>query len=422
METDQAAASQIAGKYELNDIVVEPQELLLDPSNLRFILNEKEFGRYSNSEIASNRVQDNIYQKLIKNKRFNVKGLVTRIKTNGWIPEGGFYIKRISGTRKYLVLEGNRRACAIRYILEHPEGVHPDVLKTIENIAAQQLIVFDKNYEPLIERVIVSTRNTGGVLPFSPIHTAFNAYITYMEALKTEYGSKVEFFYDQKEAKKVADSYGYSGKSTKKLLGIYRVFEQLLKERYSVNENHYTLIALAISNRTLKKDYFKYDSDRSLQMEEEGLVRFNSLCITPETGDGDPPIHEPKQFPKFVQIYQLGSTKQLRQVEGNNRLLEDVYRKVRAGEKEAGILRPLEEILYRIENIKLEKYGGTDLEKELVEDICSALSLMLWRTDRNGINVLRVLIGVCGALEKSKNKEIRELSEKIEREAKYLIE
>jgi len=422
MEFDQAVASQIAGKYELNDIVVEPQELLLDPSNLRFILKEKEFGRYSNSEIVSNHVQDNIYQKLINNKGFNVKGLVTRIKTNGWIPEGGFYIKKIPGTKKYLVLEGNRRACAIRYILEHPEGVHPDVLKTIENIGAQQLIVLDKKFEPLIERVIVSTRNTGGVLPFSPIHTAFNAYITYMEALKTQYGSKVEFFYDQKEAKKVSDSYGYSGKTTKKLMGIYRVFDQLQKERYSVNENHYTLISLAISNRTLKEDYFKYDSEISLQMEEEGLVRFNSLCITPETGDGDPPIHEPKQFPKFVQIYQLGSTKQLRQVEGNNRLLEDVFRQIRAGEKEAGILRPLEEILHRIENIKLEKYGGTDLEKELVEDICSALSLMLWRTDRDGVNVLRVLLGVCGALSKSKNKEIREFSKEIEREAEYLIE
>lgn len=414
--------SDIAGKYALNDIVVEPQELLLDPSNLRFILTEKEFGRYSNSEIASNHVQDKIYQKLIDNKEFDVKGLVTRITTNGWIPEGGFYIKKISGTKKYLVLEGNRRSCAIRYILEHPGGVRPDVLKTIKSIGAQELIVFDKKLEPFIERVIVSTRNTGGVLPFSPMRTAFNAYITYMESLKAEYGGTTEFIYNQLEAKKIADTYGYTGKKIKKLMGIYRVFNQLQEERFAVDQNHYTLIGLAISNRALKWDYFKYDSERYLQMKEEGLVRFNRLCITPETGDGLPPIHEPKQFPKFVQIYEIGSTKRLRQVEGNNRPLEDVYKQVLAGEKEAGILRSLEDILHRIENIKLEKYGGTDLEKELVEDICSALSLMLWRTDRNGVNALRVLIGICGALEKSKNKEIRELSEKIEREAKCLIE
>ena len=52
----------------------------------------------------------------MKSTKFDVQGVITRIKTNGWIDEGGFYVKNLIGTNKYLVLEGNRRTCAIKYL------------------------------------------------------------------------------------------------------------------------------------------------------------------------------------------------------------------------------------------------------------------------------------------------------------------
>jgi len=422
-EFDQEVISSIAGKFELRELILKPEQLLLDPDNIRFILDDSEFDRYSDLEKASDSLQERIYKKLKNEPEFKLNKLVAAIKANGWIPEGGFYVKAVPNTKNYLVLEGNRRTCAIKAILGKPVDVLPDVLRSLSNIKAQELIVLDQKYKKLIERIIVSTRNTGGVLPFSAMHTAFNAYSTYMDWLRADSGPRSRFSYDQMLAKQVANSYGYTGKKMKKLLGIYRVFNQLRGAQFSVHRDHYTLIDWAISNRTLKWDYFLYDSESTLQMEEEGLNKFNRLCITPETGENDrPPIHEPKLCAKFVKIYQIGTRTQLRKIEENSSTIERIHSAINSEEKQLGIGRDLEKILLQLTSIEPNKYADSEFEKEMVADICSTLSLMISRTDRHGQNSLHMLIAVCEGLRRVKNLELSQFAKEIISEAEILVD
>ena len=99
---------EIAGKYELIDLEVSPDQLLLDPNNLRFILSEDEIKDYTASDIADEKRQEKIYRRLIESSSFDVHGVVTRIKQNGWISEGGFYVKKVKGEKEdYCILKSS---------------------------------------------------------------------------------------------------------------------------------------------------------------------------------------------------------------------------------------------------------------------------------------------------------------------------
>ena len=174
----------IAGLYSLKDIKVSPENLLLDPNNLRTVLTEQDIRQYSSSEVASQSVQNRLYHTLLSNPAFKINELAEAIRTNGWISEGGFFVEAVPGSSNYLVLEGNRRTCAIKSLLSDKNSLRNTVLNSLLNIEVKLLKVFDKTHEDRVKRVIVSARNTGGVLKFGPMHTALAAYLTHMDYLK----------------------------------------------------------------------------------------------------------------------------------------------------------------------------------------------------------------------------------------------
>ena len=116
-------------------------------------------------------------------------------------------------------------------------------------------------------------------------------------------------------------------------------------------------------------------------MSEEGIDRFADLCVKPN-GYDDPPIHNPKQFPKFAQIYAKGTSEQLKRVEQGRSTIEGVYDTIKRNEKKLGVLRDLEDINKRIKKLELAKFTSSDRESEVITEINQSLSLMLWKIDR----------------------------------------
>jgi hypothetical protein len=411
----------IAGQYSLKDIEVSPEDLLLDPNNLRVILTERDIKKYSSNEISSDRLQQQLYHTLLENRSFKVPELAEAIEANGWISEGGFYVEHID-SNKYIVLEGNRRTCAIKYILKNGVSLTPAVRESLSKIKVQVLRVFNPKHAQRVKRVIVSARNTGGVIKFGPMHTALVAYLTHMDYLEEINGCRVNFYYDQRIAKEVANCYSLSGKRVKRMMGIYRVFEQLNRSGFKAREDIFTLLDLSLGASSLNKDYFEFDNDIKLQMTEEGLSRFAKLCIDPVAEGGKPQIHEPKQFPKFVKIYERGSDTQVRRVEERSSKLDTVYKAVQLKERDLGITRKLEDIHKRLLQLKLDKFKSSAHEMQLIEDISGTSAVLLRAMGSNAQSSLKMLQVICESLRNSNSLDVQSFANKMHKDLALLLE
>tara|TARA_B100000315_G_scaffold260324_1_gene320864 strand:+ start:690 stop:2420 length:1731 start_codon:yes stop_codon:yes gene_type:complete len=407
---------ELAGLCKWIETEVNPKDLLLDPNNIRIVLSEEEMRSYPNSKTESDQLQSQLYKQLLNNSEFDVAGLITRIKSTGWQPEGGFYVEYSAQHNKYLVLEGNRRTTAIKYILNNPGNYSNEVIKSLQRIKVQKLKILDKNNYDYIKRILVSTRNMGSVKDFSPMHKAFNAYLVYKPILEKKFGEAIEFHYDQPSAKRVAEQWGETGHKIKKWLGVYNVYSQLKNQGYSVTSDHYTLIDLAIYNGILKTDYYGYDSEVYLSMSPEGLERFSNLCIDPVSGTSEPPIHEPKLVRKFSEIFKSGFTKIIREVEQGATTIEDAHDLITLRNQDSGIVSDLENIHEKLKNIPFQNFKNTPREKELILKLNDFLSFMLWGIDEKNNsfkNSLSLITLTCKNLLKSNFQDVKSFALKL---------
>ncbi len=97
---------------------IEPEFLLLDPENLRLL--ERVEGELSNVAvklIGQKSIQDKLYHVISEDNLFDIKSLAASISYNGFLKHERLIVARYDGD-KYLVLEGNRRLTAVRYLFE----------------------------------------------------------------------------------------------------------------------------------------------------------------------------------------------------------------------------------------------------------------------------------------------------------------
>src|SRR5687767_5396321 len=105
---------------KLNTISVEPEQLLLDPNNYRFH-NLETYRRVNPNKYADDNVQTKTLRFLQSTPEFELQALKDSIATNGFVPLEHIVVEEydIQGDKKlYLVVEGNRRAAAIKTLLE----------------------------------------------------------------------------------------------------------------------------------------------------------------------------------------------------------------------------------------------------------------------------------------------------------------
>ncbi len=118
---------------ELVDIALELENIFLDPNNPRFI--SKNWNDISDEHISDDAVQKMTRLKL--EQEFSIDKLVDNIKINGFLTIDRIIVKSISDN-KYVVLEGNRRICAAKTIMEsyskNSESVTEDVIESLKEI------------------------------------------------------------------------------------------------------------------------------------------------------------------------------------------------------------------------------------------------------------------------------------------------
>lgn len=104
---------------ELVDDKIALDKIYLDPNNPRFT--SLKWNNISDDQISDDSVQKATKRKL--EEEFSIYKLVDNIQMNGFLPIDRVIVKKF-GDDKYVVLEGNRRICAAKTIMEMYESNH----------------------------------------------------------------------------------------------------------------------------------------------------------------------------------------------------------------------------------------------------------------------------------------------------------
>lgn len=119
---------------ELVDAKISLDEIYLDPNNPRFT--SLKWDDIPDQQISDASIQVATKRKL--EEEFSIYKLVDNIQINGFLPIDRVIVKKFA-ENKYVVLEGNRRICAAKNIMElykgNPEQVEESVVDSLKEIS-----------------------------------------------------------------------------------------------------------------------------------------------------------------------------------------------------------------------------------------------------------------------------------------------
>jgi hypothetical protein len=114
---------------------IAPGRLLLDTGNLRLLERGRQLLNTPAIEIGQPGVQKRVEQALRETKSFDVHGLAISIANNSFLKHERLIVVKYDGD-KYLVIEGNRRLAAVRYLIEKVgyQQLSDDTQKSLETL------------------------------------------------------------------------------------------------------------------------------------------------------------------------------------------------------------------------------------------------------------------------------------------------
>ena len=352
----------ISRSYTLSAIKVSPLQLLLDPNNPRIKFDLDADRDFKPSEIQDPKVQKYLGDRL-NNNCHHVADLVQSISANGFTYGGGkIIVQQVRGTRKYLVLEGNRRTAAIRQVLQQ-SATH-----SAHELGLGELMVDEFKFRPgtgHTEAVAIQhlmALHMDGPLPWGALEKAYYAYSAYMNELRVHYRTSI-FIYRDDCARQVAARLHSTPAKLRKMLTVYRIFEQLRSGQYAVKPDHNTLIEMVVTNRALSADYFEVNTE-SFECSQTGLEKFNRICI-----EENCPVNNPSDFRKFAKVVKFGKPALVTAVVWGENSLDKVLEHIENSKAKNGWRDELDNILNRLSKLAVEQFNGTPAEKSLIRQI-----------------------------------------------------
>jgi hypothetical protein len=161
----------------LAPIKVELDQLLLDPNNPRFAELGEKIDQVPEQRFAEEKVQKATFEKM-KTSRFNVAELRDTIKELGFLPMDRLVVRlwknSPSDARKYVVIEGNRRVTALRWLLElHDAGKETFPEKLLESFRNLEVLLLDDQRAPSTARwILPGLRHVSGIKEWGPYQKA----------------------------------------------------------------------------------------------------------------------------------------------------------------------------------------------------------------------------------------------------------
>jgi hypothetical protein len=163
--------------YEKVDVT--PAQLLLDPNNYRFHDLQgynavRKFGRYQEPG-----VQQQALKLLKETTAFDFSSLKDSIRTNGYIPIEQIVVVPYEDdgqpNKRYLVIEGNRRAACVKTLLEESQVAAVDLLDNVkQSIDKISVVVLKGSPEEVdsYKRTLMAIRHVAGIREWGPYQQA----------------------------------------------------------------------------------------------------------------------------------------------------------------------------------------------------------------------------------------------------------
>lgn len=254
-------------------------KLLLNPNNYRF-QETKEFVYADQKRFHEDSVQNRAYKTLRTNA--SVEQLKASIIRNGFIPVEKLVVRKFTDSpERFLVIEGNRRLAALRWIDEDDKaGVNvPESVKTV--FAGIPVVVVEGEESALTYKALMGIRHVSGI----------NQWGGYQRA-KLVVELKDEFSLDSAD---VAERLGMTAHEVNRRFRGFKALSQMQNdEEYSEfsNPDLYPLFHEAVALPSVR-DWLGWVEESSAFKNTEELHRFYSLLVPTEIDEGqtkDPKI------------------------------------------------------------------------------------------------------------------------------------
>jgi hypothetical protein len=160
-------------------VEVTPAQLLLDPNNYRF----HDIRGYSEVKKRARYQEPGVQQQALKLLRettaFDLGSLKDSIRTNGYIPVEQIvvvpYDDDEQGNKRYLVIEGNRRAASLKMLLEESKAGSVDLTEKVkESIEKISVVVLKGDGDEIesYQRTLMAIRHVAGIREWGPYQQA----------------------------------------------------------------------------------------------------------------------------------------------------------------------------------------------------------------------------------------------------------
>jgi len=259
-------------KIEFESKTVKFEELFLDPNNLRF----KNFDSTSKI-VPANRVKEESVQKAtlgkLKDDEFQIKALRDSILEVGFLPIDRIVVSKIDDN-SYLVVEGNRRVAALKWIEELiAEGIADKEVK--ETFAEIPVNIIKPEHDTESNRLkIQGIRHISEIRPWG----------TYQKAVLI----KTMMDGEKLTAQEVANAIGYR---TQEVNRIYRAFKLLEQMQNDADYSEYakpdliTYFYEAVGRLPLKT-FFGYNEETfEFETEDNYKLFYKWIIKDPDNGN-----------------------------------------------------------------------------------------------------------------------------------------
>ena len=272
----------------LTDIDIPIENLVLDPNNPRFAKDFKlEAVTTEEHLVASERETIDRFtldDSASEDATTSTADLCRSMMDIGYVAIDRVVVRKIAGTDKYLVIEGNRRISTVKKLLlklKNQDWPHEKLEKVSKHQKSFQvipckLISADINSCADIQHsiaVILGIRHHGSLLEWEPLPRAYNIYSEYIHLSD---GDSSPFTIDNRKITEIASRLSISTTKVRSALQTYIAFLQLSRAVPSVKSKHYSLIEAAVSNRSLRAAYIN-QSSVTYEIDQESVDRLNTL-------------------------------------------------------------------------------------------------------------------------------------------------
>lgn len=257
---------------DLNDKLVPLDALLLDPNNYRF-QDYEDFVRADESRFHEGSVQDRTYARL---RAEGLAQLKNSILTNGFLPfERLVVMPYRHQAGKYVVVEGNRRVAALRWIAsDHEAGVDvPDAILDLLD-AIPVIVVEDADDDPVIRLSLMGVRHVGGIREWGAYQRA-----KLVTELRDDFGL---------DTSEVASRLGMTAHEVNRRYRAFKALSQMeADDEYQdqAEPDMYPLFHEAVAGQAIK-DWLGWDDSNFRFTREDQLHQFYDLITPTESEEG----------------------------------------------------------------------------------------------------------------------------------------